>query len=268
VYVSVRGRAAIERLRAEDGLTLIELLVATAAGLVVAAAAMAILVTSVHFSNNSADRVDANQQGSVAMEKIVQALNSSCVNGIINGAGVSPIVGSPTTSSVTGGQSVSGGTSTPSSGDSITFVSSLADSASLTPNEVVIALTGGSIVETIYHATSGVPPSWTFSTSPFSTVTLLQHAANPTGSSAIFTYYGYDPTTGTLSSTPYATGSGLSYTNAATTAEVGISFNAEPGDNSQSPGASVDVADSVVLRLTPVSNNVPATGSTIPTPCS
>jgi Tfp pilus assembly protein PilW len=267
MYVSVRVRAAIERLREEDGLTLIELIVATAAGLVVAGAAMAILVTSLHFSTNSADRVDANQQGSAAMERIVQALNSSCVNGIINGAGVSPIVGNPTTSSATGGQSVSGGTSTPSSGDSITFVSSLADSASLTPNEVVIALTGGAIVETIYQGTGGAPPSWTFSTTGTSTV-LLQHAANPTGSSAIFSYYGYDPTTGTLSSTPYSIASGLSYTNAATTAEVGISFNAQPGDNSQAPGATVDVSDSVVLRLTPVSDNVPSTGATIPTPCS
>ncbi len=266
--VSVRGRAAIERFRAQDGLTLVELLVATTAGLVVAGAAMAILLTSLNFSTNAGNRVDANQQGGAAMENIVQALNSSCVNGIINGGGVSPIVGSPTTSSVTGGQSVSGGTSTPSSGDSITFVSSLADSASLMPKEVVIALTGGALVETTYNATSGVAPSWTFSTTAASTVTLLQHAANPTGSSAIFSYYGYDPTTGTLSSTPYSISGGLSYTNAATTAEVGISFNSQPGSNSQSPGGTVDISNSVVLRLTPVSDNVPNTGATIPTPCS
>ena len=78
-----------ERLSDERGYTLIELVMATAAGLVVCAAALAIVVSSLSFANGDSERIDSNQQGSVAMEKIVQALNSSCVVGY----GISPIVG-------------------------------------------------------------------------------------------------------------------------------------------------------------------------------
>ena len=84
-----------ERLRDERGYTLIELIMATAAGLVVSAAALIIIVSAVQFSTSDGERTDADQQGSVAMEKIVQALNSSCVEG----NGISPIVGTTGSSS-------------------------------------------------------------------------------------------------------------------------------------------------------------------------
>ena len=68
-------------LRGERGFTLIELMVSTLAGIVVASATAAILVSSVHFSSNFSDRVDANQQARTAMEKITQGLvvRISCV---------------------------------------------------------------------------------------------------------------------------------------------------------------------------------------------
>ena len=78
-------------LRDERGYTLVEMILATAAGLVVCVIALTIVLTSLQFSTADADRVDSNQQGSYAMEKIVQALTSSCVAG----EGSSPVIGSP-----------------------------------------------------------------------------------------------------------------------------------------------------------------------------
>ncbi len=40
---------------------------------------LAILITSIQLSSNNQDRIDSNQQGRLAMTRIVQALNSSCV---------------------------------------------------------------------------------------------------------------------------------------------------------------------------------------------
>ena len=67
----------------ERGFTLVELLVASAAGIVVTTAMGAIVITSVHFSSNYNDRVDANQEARTAMEKITQSLNSSCVAALV-----------------------------------------------------------------------------------------------------------------------------------------------------------------------------------------
>ena len=67
------------RLRDERGFTLVEVMVALAIGLVVSTATLAIVIVSVHLGSNYTDRVDANQQGRLAMERITQALNSSCV---------------------------------------------------------------------------------------------------------------------------------------------------------------------------------------------
>ena len=82
----------------------------------------------------------------------------------------------------------------------------------------------------------------------------------------MFSYYGYDPTTGVLSPTPYATPLGA--TNAATTAEVGIAFQAQPSDGHDPVGGAVDLSNSVVLRLSAVSNIPPSSGSTTPEPCA
>jgi prepilin-type N-terminal cleavage/methylation domain-containing protein len=84
----LRARALDER-----GYTLIELLLATVAGLVVSAAALLIVVMSYSFASSQPERVDANQEGAIAMQTLVQTLSSSCVEGL----GVSPVVG------VTGG---------------------------------------------------------------------------------------------------------------------------------------------------------------------
>jgi type II secretory pathway pseudopilin PulG len=264
-----------ERLSDERGYTLIELVMATAAGLVVCAAALAIVVSSLSFANGDSERIDSNQQGSVAMEKIVQALSSSCVVGY----GISPIVGATGASSATGSTGVA-----PSSGDTLTFFSSLSDSPNINPSEISVYLTSpeGPLVMATYPEQSSTGASgattYSYAATPATTFTLVSHAAPPgttptqASTTPIFTYYGYNVAAGTLtqqySPSPYST-SPLGASGASGTVEVGINFQSQPGDGNNQLGGSADLSDNVVLRLTAVANGATGTtGATTPKPCS
>jgi len=215
-------------LRSESGFTLIELMVSLVIGIIVSTATLAIVITSVHLSSTYNDRVDANQQGRVAMQKITQALNSSCV------ASVAPILSA-------------------SDANDVWFYSLLGDSPTIQPNEVEISYTGGSLVMNTYAYASGTAPSsWTFSSTPAKLV-LVQNAAQ-VGSTPIFQYFGYG-SSGVLSTTPYTLSTTLGTTNAATTAEVTITFQANPSDNWTATGRPASFNDSVVLRLSPASSS-------------
>jgi Tfp pilus assembly protein PilW len=259
------------RLRDERGYTLVEMILATAAGLVVCVIALTIVLTSLKFANADAARVDSNQRGSFAMEKIVQALASSCVAG----EGSSPVIGSAAYLTGTGPYlittprigpfPVTGGGPT-SSATSITFLSTLSDSANAAPNEITVYLnSSGALVMSTYAPVTTTPPSWTFASSPTSTVTLVAHAALATGQSAIFSYFGYDATTDALINSLSASPT-LSQANAAAVAKVGIQFQAEPSDGSNAAGAGVNEADTVTLRLS-AATNTPSVQTT-PTPCA
>jgi len=105
-----------------------------------------------------------------------------------------------------------------------------------------------------------------YAATPSSTQVLLADATGASGVTNVFNYYGYDSTTGLLSTGPYATPLGA--TNAATTAEIAIAFQADPSDGHlATPDSGIDLADDVVLRLSAVSNILPPTGDTTPQPC-
>jgi Tfp pilus assembly protein PilW len=256
---------AVDRVRDERGYTLIELLLATVAGLVVCGAALAIVISSLTFSINSGDRTDSDQQASVAMEQIVQALNSSCIVGV----GVSPIVGVTSTTSVTGSTAAAA-----SSNNSITFYSSQADTPTITnPTEYVLYLSAanGPLDMAAYQYSTG---SSGYSAAPSSTLVLVPHAAPPgstaknASSTPIFTYFGYDPTSGALTD-QYSSSPTLGATNAAATSEVGINFQAQPSDGNDPAGAAADVSNTVVLRLSAVPDNpFASTGITGVSPCA
>jgi Tfp pilus assembly protein PilW len=240
-------------LRGERGFTLIELLVATLAGIVVSAATGAIVIASVHFSSNFSDRVDANQQARVAMEKITQALNSSCV-----ATAVPPVV--------------TGGT-TNSDDTHVFFYSSLSDSPTINPSLVEVSLTGGQLIMSTSAWASGTAPTpsnptpWTFSTTPTNFV-LLSHATQATiGGVAqpVVQYYGYTAG-GSMSTSPFTATSTtpLAATDAANTAMIKISFAALPSDNNSATGRAANITDSVVMRLTPASSG----GIASNTPCT
>jgi Tfp pilus assembly protein PilW len=246
-------QALARRLRDERGYTLIELMIASVAGIIVTAALGAIVISTVKFSSNFTDRVDANQEGAVAMEKITQALNSSCV-----ASQVPPVVSTGATGSYV------------TNDTQMYFYSSLTDGPVITPNLDEVALTNGQLVINTYAANpGGSAPSptntnpWTFVSTAFPSFTLLPDATqtvNSSGTVPVFQYFGYSG--GTLSSTAYATP--LSAADAATTAEVVISFRSLPSDNNTTTNRGADLTNSVVLRLTPASANTGATNI----PCS
>jgi prepilin-type N-terminal cleavage/methylation domain-containing protein len=223
-------------LRGEAGFTLIELMVAMLLGIIVSTATLAIVITSVHLTSNFDDEVEATQQGRVAMLQITQALDTSCVI-----AAVAPIL--------------------PASDNSdVWFYSSLTDAATLKPNKVWIQFTGTQLVMETYPWVSGAFPSWVFSATP-TTFVLLGNAAL-VSSTPVFQYFGYG-SAGALSTTAYPITTNLG-TNAATTAEVQINFQAIPSDGWTALSRPASFSDAVVLRLSPASN---ATG-VINLPCT
>jgi len=228
-------RAARER-----GFTMIELLVALVAGGIIAAASLQTVVMSVHFSSNYQDRIDSNQQGRLAMARVIQTLDSACV-----APQVPPVV--------------AGSTAT-----KLIVYSNQSDAATTEPNLVTIQLTGGALKMSTQAWSSGNYPSYVFSASS-TNFTLLPYAAqatlNGTGSQPVFQYYGYGAG-GVLSTTPYAVP--LSAANAATTAEVAVAFEALPSDNWSALGRGANFNDSIVLRLTPASNDATASNA----PCT
>lgn len=236
----------ISRLRDERGFTLVEVMVALAIGLVVSTATLAIVIVSVHLGSNYTDRVDANQQGRLAMERITQALNSSCVT--------------PNQAPILAG----------STANTVMFYSGTSDAPGPAPNELTIALT----------ATVGNPAPLTMTTQPLagtapnwgatgsSSASTLALWAAPTVQNGVaepvFSYYPYG-SAGVVSTTAFTLGSsGLTAAQAAATAMVGISFQVLPTDAWSATGRAVDFSDSVVFRLTPPSSapnasNLPCT---------
>ena len=275
MYVAPRQRRRWRRLKRlalafrddERGFTLIELLVASVAGIVVTAAMGAIVITSVHFSSNYNDRVDANQEARTAMEKITQSLNSSCV------AGQVPPIQSTGATGPPGNPAIS-------DGSHLWFYTAVAPQSAVTDGFVInpylaeVYLSGNQLNESAYPWLSGTAPAptnatpWTFQWGSPQNFTLLPSvtyapALGSTGTTGpIFQYYGYQAGTGTVNTTPFSTP--LSTANAAATAQVVISFRTIPADNFNAGGRATDLSDSVVLRLTPASSQSAVTNA----PCS
>jgi prepilin-type N-terminal cleavage/methylation domain-containing protein len=227
--ISMRTRFARARVRArgERGYTLIELLVATVAGLIVCGAAFTILDTSLHFTSRINDQVDASQLGRDAMSTITQNLHSACV-----AAGVTPIQAG-------------------SDGTHLNFISAFGagGGAVITPTLHNIALSGGTLTDTTYAVASGSAPTWTFSTTPSGTRTLVANVSQIPSSQPVFNYYAYSG--GQLSTTQLATP--LSSSDAASAAEVTIGFVTAPSNNNTNLDRTVTLTDTVVLRLSPAS---------------
>jgi len=237
-------------LRSESGFTLVEMMVATVMGIVVSAATLAIVISSVHLTSNYTDRVDATQQGRLAMQKITQALNSSCVSPSLPPILPNTVDPANTISAI-------------SDSSNVWFYSSLSDGATISPNLVEISYTGSSLVMKTYANSNllASAPNWTFSSSPTSVV-LLPYATQATVAGVavpVFQYFGYSSQT--ISTSAFATP--LAAADAAATAQVTINYEAVPSDgwSANSQGRTASFSDSVVLRLTPAS-------STSSTPCT
>ena len=217
-----------EPIRDESGTTLVELMVALMAGLVIISALTAVVITTLHGSARVTARVEATQRARLTLGKLMEEIHSACVT-----PEIAPV-------------------KEESDGTVLRFVHQTGSEVAPTPVLSVISLSGGTLSQSDYEATGGTAPSWTFSEEPSSTQALLTDVSPTPPSSSIFSYYSYSG--GTISETPQATP--LSESEAALTVEVHAALTAAPEHTPVSDaGSSASVQDSATLRLTPPSFN-------------
>jgi hypothetical protein len=226
----------------EQGITLIEMLVAVVSGAVIMLALFAILDFSINQSGRIAEKVDADQQGRVALEKLTLELHSSCI-----AARVTPV------------QAESDGTG-------MRFISVPGSQAYDATAELhYVHLVGNELIDATYDSNGGEPPSWRFpplGSEPASSEVLLSDVSQSTTGEAhtlvpIFQYYRYytaedrEAVLGEIDPTPMRVP--LAAEDAQTTAEVTVSFTADPTSGRTETDRSADFSDSVLLRFNPTS---------------
>ena len=270
-------RATVARARRDDGFTLVELLAAMAAGMVVLAGLVTVISVALRQTSDTFTRVDATQRARTALTRMEDELHSAC---LVNG--VEPILGGAQGSKV-------------SDANNLVFVSQYGTSASPTPVEHKITYdpVKRTVTEYTYTVSNGAsdPSKWVFASTPTNAngkllLTNTSQIPIPNSSSftPVFQYFAYEPYTdvngnqammlmdgsGSVPGTtnlpnpyPLSTASGLSTTDAANTAEVMVNLlvGATGGnlENTNLTSAADPVTDSIVLRFTPPPN---ASGST------
>jgi prepilin-type N-terminal cleavage/methylation domain-containing protein len=248
------------RTRDSAGFTLIEMMVAMAAGIVVLFGLSDLMIVTLHQSQRTFTRIDATRQARTALATIENELHSACV-----GASA-PIQGGSTA-------------------DTLAFVSFYGTAASPTPvwHQLTFDPTAGTLTDMSYAVTGSAPA---FLQGAYqSTNTLLTNVTQQAGNTPAFQYYAYaqvdsdasgrtywvipdgtnqDPLTGTVVA-PAAldTSKGLTSTAAATVVEVVMNLSVgATASNLNAPvtdTASNDpVTDAISLRLTTPPNEVAA----------
>ena len=216
-------------MREESGFTLVELLMTIVASLIVMSAIVMMLTTSLRNQDRINRRVDASQRVRPVMTRIMQELHSACV-----APRMTPVIGDGTTNG--------------SSGTRITFLSKSDATVSPVPDMHVITLSGGTLSETVYPATGGAAPTWTFSGTPIAGWNARPLLTNVTAPSAgLFQYF--DFVNGQVDTSPTAVP--LSATDAAKTAIVKVTLSSSPtqGVSTFDPNSPLVVSDSADLRL-------------------
>jgi len=220
----------LRSLRNERGTTLVELLVALMAGMVIISALTMVIMTTMHGTARVVARVEATQRARLALVKLMQELHSACVS-----PEIAPI-------------------KEKSEGNKLRFVHQTGSEVQPTPVLTVVTYSNGALKQADFAYKSGVAPNWTFNEEkPISSQTLLTKVAPVSPSSSIFSYYRY--ASGTLSTTPQATP--LSETESLLTVEVQAALTAEPEKATaiQNAGSNATVRNAATLRLTPPSFN-------------
>jgi len=212
----------------ERGTTLMEVMVALAAGMVVMFAMTTVIVVTLHSSARVSARVDATQRARIVTARVMEQLHSACVL-----PEIAPV-------------------QKESTGTSLRFVHQTGSGVALTPVLSAITFSNSTLTESDYKATAGPLPAWTFESTPYATRTLLTKVGPVSPSSSIFSYYTY--ANGALVQVPANTT--LSATTAAETVVVGMGLTATPGTTPvKDTGAPASIQDSASFRLTPPSFN-------------
>jgi type II secretory pathway pseudopilin PulG len=220
-------------IKSESGYTLVELMVAMAAGMIVIFAVTSFIMIALRHSSEVSARVDATQQARSTLFQVMDELHSACI--------------APQIAPVKAG----------STGTSLSFIHQRGSAVAPTPVLSTLALNEGTLLESNYSSTGGTAPNWTFAGSPSSTRELSTSDISPTGSNTgIFSYYDYSG--GQVSSTPLPTP--LSEANAARTVQVDVAFTAAPTSTPVvDENGPAGVQDTALLRFSPAPYNESAT---------
>lgn len=225
---------SLHRLKSERGTTLIELLVATTAGVVVMATLSLLIITVLHGSARVSARVDATQRGRIAVTRVIEQLHSACLS-----PRVAPVLEK-------------------SSGTVLRFIHAVGSQGSqVAPaaTRTEIKYSNGTLTQ-IHEAGTGAYPNTTYA-APV-TMTLATKVAPIAPSTSIFTYFGSISGGSVGEIVPGA--SGLTSAQAAGVIEVRVGLTASPGTSPvKDSGAAASVKGSAVLRLTAPSFNEKAT---------
>jgi Tfp pilus assembly protein PilW len=227
----------LEDPRSERGTTLVELLVAMAAGIVVMAALATLILTMIHGTARVSARVDATQRARIAVTRIIEQLHSACI-----APKAAPVLEKST-------------------GTNLRFIHAVGSQGSQVapiPTKTEIKYSSGTLTQYDYTGT-GTYPATTYAATPTTTILATKVTPIPP-SSSIFTYAG--SSSGAV--TEIVPGAeGLSSTQAIGVIEVRVALNASPLASASSPVVDADAAasirDAAVLRLTPPSYNEKAT---------
>lgn len=208
------------RARSEDGFTLPELLTSMTIAMIVALAVLGLLDFTVKRAAEISGRVEATQQGRLAMDSIVRELRSQvCPN-------ISTSAMTTRTGNITDGSYA-------------TFYIDFTDGSGAAPDLHTIAYDSvtNRIIVRAYKPSAGVYPA---AGAPSSTRVLLPNVVRD-GSTPVFTYWAGD----TLLSP--ATG-GLTAAELATITQIDVAFKALPRGGSASARNGVVVKDQVYVR--------------------
>ncbi len=214
-------------IRDESGTTLVELMVAIMAGLVILSALTMVILTTMHGSARVTARVEATQRARIALVRLMQELHSACVT--------------PEVAPVKAG----------SEGNSLIFIHQTGSAVQPMPIYSVVSYSKETLTQQDYAAT-GVAPKWGKGAAIGLPQTLLTHVSPIPSASSIFSYYRYE--NGAIAKAPQKTP--LVETEAALTVEVHAALTAAP-ESTPVPdaGASAEIENSATLRLTPPSFN-------------
>jgi prepilin-type N-terminal cleavage/methylation domain-containing protein len=230
--LSAGPTAGAGQLREQHGFTLVELVVAMAAGLIVATSLFTILDVSLRSTTRTFSRIDATQRARNAIDRIGNEMHSACVaNTVI------PVIGG------TGG-----------SGPTVlSFWSQYGNGVALTPVKHVVTFdaTNHKLTDDTYAVTGGSSPDWTTALTPTSSETVLTNV-DQSGSTPVFKYYS-SSVTGQVLQTPAPT---LTATQVRDTTSVTFTLAVRPAGGSNEDASLVPdtVTNSISLRLSPIPN--------------
>jgi prepilin-type N-terminal cleavage/methylation domain-containing protein len=216
----------MSRLRAQDGFTLPEVLIAAVIGLIVLSATLGLLESTLRLGTGISAKTDAMQRGRLALDTITQQLRSQvCLN-------------RDTPAVVEGDES------------SVTFYADFSDGdGDVAPVKRTLELdTASNAIRVDIFRTSASPAiAASYPSSPTNSSIILENAVERTGH-PFLTYWAYQRVDGEISPVYEELSAPLSSAEAARVARVDVNFASRPTGVRDADQHAVNITDQVLVR--------------------